>query len=125
VLYVDAAATSAKACLASCASTPRANRSQQGKCAGASGKVETANRRKANEGSVMSDTEQMKISGFGLGACANGFIVTVTFQNDECEIEENYIATDKNHLSTLVSGFIARINVPTHPLKVISKETRQ
>jgi hypothetical protein len=43
----------------------------------------------------------------------------------ECEIEENYIATDKNHLSTLVSGFIARINAPTQPLKVISKETRQ
>jgi hypothetical protein len=73
----------------------------------------------------MSDIEQMKILGFGLGACANGFIVTVTFADDECEIEENYIATDKNHLSTLVSGFISRINAPTQPLKVIQKETRQ
>jgi hypothetical protein len=73
----------------------------------------------------MSDTEQMKITGFGLGACANGFIITVTFQGDECEIEENFIATDKNHLSTLVSGFISRINAPTQPLKIISKETRQ
>jgi len=72
----------------------------------------------------MSDTEQMKITGFGLGACANGFIVTVTFTDNEHEIEENFIATDKNHLSTLVSGFISRINTPTQPLKVISKETR-
>jgi hypothetical protein len=73
----------------------------------------------------MKDTNEMKISGFGLGACANGFIVTVTFQDAECEIEENFIATDKNHLSTLVSGFISRINAPTQPLKVIQKETRQ
>jgi hypothetical protein len=73
----------------------------------------------------MSDIEQMKILGFGLGACANGFIITVTFSDSECEIEENFIATDKNHLSTLVSGFITRINAPTQPLKIISKETRQ
>ena len=73
----------------------------------------------------MSDTDQMKIAGFGLGACANGFIVTVTFTDNECEIEENYIATDKNHLSTLVSGFIARMNVPDQPLKIVQKETRQ
>jgi hypothetical protein len=73
----------------------------------------------------MKDTNEMKVSGFGLGACANGFIITVTFADTECEIEENFIATDKNHLSTLVSGFIARINTPTQPLKVISKETRQ
>jgi hypothetical protein len=73
----------------------------------------------------MSDIEQMKILGFGLGACANGFIVTVTFADAECEIEENFIATDKNHLSALVSGFISRINAPTQPLKIISKETRQ
>jgi len=73
----------------------------------------------------MKDTNEMKVSGFGLGPCANGFIVTVTFTDAEHEIEENYIATDKNHLSSLVSGFISRINAPTQPLKVISKETRQ
>jgi hypothetical protein len=67
----------------------------------------------------MSDTEQMKVAGFGCGPCANGFIITVTFQDAEHEIEENYIATDKNHLSTLVSGFISRINAPTQPLKMV------
>ena len=73
----------------------------------------------------MSDTEQMKVAGFGCGPCANGFIITVTFQDPECEIEENYIATDKNHLSSMLSGFIARMNIPDQPLKIISKETRQ
>ena len=67
----------------------------------------------------MSDIEQMKILGFGLGACANGFIITVTFSDSECEIEENFIATDKNHLASLVSGFISRINAPTQPLKMV------
>jgi len=62
---------------------------------------------------------------FVIDRAENGYVISAFYDDAECEIEENYIATDKNHLSTLVSGFIARINAPTQPLKVISKETRQ
>ena len=73
----------------------------------------------------MINTTDLRVSGFGAGPAANGFIITVSFDHEEFDIEETFIATDKNHLSALLSGFIARMNVPDQPLKIVQKETRQ
>ena len=73
----------------------------------------------------MINTSDLKVAGFSAGPAANGFIITVAFDHHEYDVEELFIATDKNHLSALLSGFIARMNVPDQPLKIVQRETCQ